>query len=462
MVPLLVLAGCGAQESQGSPTASTQVSASADQSLPDVVSAEGLVVPLRDANLGFKAAGRVQEILVAEGDVVSQGQELAKLETSDLELAVKQAEAGLKSAQAQLMKLQAGARAEEIDAANAVVAIALGDVKAAEGDAQVAAGNISSAAADVEVVKEAVEVAKGNLAAAQATLRSANASLNKLQAGPTDVEISIAEKELERARNELYGLQQQRDAAFSMNEGQIGAAEAGVQIAQLLLEKLKSGTRAEDLEVARAQVTLALAGVQTATAQVRQAESQVKQAEARTQIAAAQQTQADARVESAQAYADQAQAQLDLLLAGARPEDIATAEAAVLQAEATLAEAQNALNDTVLRAPFGGTVGTIFLEAGELVLPQVTVMRLGDLSRLQIETEDLSEVDINQVKVGQPATITVDALGGEVFDGVVSQVAIAAVDRRGDQVYTVSIDLDEAVASGLRWGMTTFVEIDVR
>lgn len=444
MVTLIIglsLMGCSQEPSPG-PQAGTQPTSELGQELADVVSAEAVVVPYKEADLSFKVAGRVLEIFVSEGEVVTAGQELARLETRDLEVAVRKAEAGLKSAQAQLAKAKAGARPEEIASAEAAVAITQAGVKAAE---------------------QAVEVAQGNLASAQAMLNSAQANLNKLLAGPTERDIQIAEKQVELAKNQLWALQGQRDAIggqvgnpmsgvskaeYEAAKGQVAAAESQVDIAQLRLEELKAGARAEDVAMARAQVAQAQAGVQIAKAQVAQAEAQV---------------------ETAKAQAMQAQAQLDLVKAGSRAEDIAAAEAAVAQAEAALSEAKNALDDAVLKAPFDGIIGAVLVDEGELVTPQTgvspqgsAVIRLGDLTRLRVQTEDLSEVDVNQVRVDQEATVTVDALGGKKFKGKVARIAPVATDRRGDKVYTVTVDLDVGPESGLRWGMSAFVEIKVR
>ena len=431
-------------------------------SLPDVVSAEALVVPVKEAELSFKSAGRVQTILVSEGELVSAGQELMKLDARDLMQTIRQAEAQLKSAQAQLDKARRGARPEEIKAAEAAVAIAQSEVTATKGDVAVAEGNLTAALADSQVAEDAVLVVQGKLVAAKAAVTSAKANLNKLQSGSSARVLAIAKKRVEQAKNELYGIQKQRDILHNFNEGQIGAAEAAVEIAELLSEDLAAGARPEDLAITRAQVSEAQAGEDTAEAQVVQAKSQVLQTQARVEIAKAQVNQANARVGSVEARVQQAQAELELLKAGTRSEDIASAEATVAQAEVGLAIAKNAFDDAVLRAPFDGTVGVIQVKEGELAMPQVPVIRLGDLSRLRVETDDLSEVDVNQVKVGQDVTITVDALDGQVFQGEVTRVAVVAVDRRGDKVYTVTIDLVSGPESGLRWGMTAFVEINVR
>jgi len=452
-----------------------------------LVSAEAVIVPRTQADLTFKAMGRVAEVYVEEGDAVVAGQELARLDTRDLEQAVRQAEAEVQSAQAQLAGVRAGARAEEIASAKAMVAIAQAGAKAREMAVSVAQGNVASAQAalsnaeaGVATAEIAVKVAQGNVAAAQAAQRTAEAALQKALAGPTTLELQIAEKQIEAARNELWGLQGQRDALGGMREhggeaqyeaaqGQVAAGESHVAIALLQYEHLKAGPRQEDIGLAQSQVAEAQAAVQTAVAQrdralaeVESAKTMVIQAQAGVEIAQAQLEQSKSDVQSAQAQVAQVQAQLDMLEAGNRPEDIAVAEAAVARAEAALGATQNALDDAVLRAPYDGIVGAIFVDAGEVALAQVPAMCMGDLTEFLVETEDLSEVDVSLVRAGQPATVTVDALENSTFSGTVARVAPLAVDRRGDKVYTVALDMGIGPESGLRWGMSAFVEIDVQ
>jgi HlyD family secretion protein len=399
--------------------------------LPDLVSAEAQVVPIREARLASRTGGRIAELLVKEGDQVKSGQVLAKLETRDLENAVAQAEAGLKQAEAQLAKAKAGARPEEIASAEAAVAIAEQGV--AQAQAQ-------------------VEVANGNLASAQANLQAAQANLAKLLAGPTERDLQIAQQQIDLAKNQLYAAQGQRDAlnvvkgdprqyqkgTLDSAEGQVLAAEVQVRIAELEYENLKAGPRDEDIRTARAQVAQAQAAVQIAQAEVARAEK---------------------GVDAAQAQLQQAQAQRDLVKAGARTEDIQVAEAGVAQAQAALASANASLEDALLVAPFDGTIGQLNNEVGELASPNLPVLTVGDLSQLRVQTTDLSEVDVQRVKTGQDVEISVDALPNQKFQGKVALIVPQATELRGDTVYTVKIDLPAGVESGLRWGMTASVDI---
>ncbi len=396
--------GCG----QSSPTVSQDASPTLWQPgvvTPSVVSAEAVIVPYKEADLSFTVAGRLLEMLVTEGEAVSQGQELAELETQDLQLMVRSAEAGLASAKAQLERARAGARSEEIALSEADVAIA-----------------------------------EGNVAVAEASLVSIRASLDKVLAGPSDRDIQIAEKQVELAKNQLWAAQAQRDAIggqlnagvpgvtpydHEAAKGQVAVAETQVAVAQLQLEQLKAGARSEDIAAARAQVTQGSASVQTAKAQLQLA-----------------------------------QAQLALAKAGARQEDIAVAEAAVTVADVSLDEAQLALANAVLRAPFDGIVGTILYDEGEWVTPQLPVIQLGDITKLRARTLDLSEADVNRLELGQEASVTVDALAGTVFKATVAQIAPVATERRGETVFAVTLDLEVGSEVGLRWGMSAWIEIE--
>lgn len=83
------------------------------------VSASGSLEPARQVDLSFEVSGKVAEVLVDIGDQVKVGQVLARLDTTALELNLRQAEAQLKSAQAQLAKARTPATEEEIKAAEA-------------------------------------------------------------------------------------------------------------------------------------------------------------------------------------------------------------------------------------------------------------------------------------------------------------------------------------------------------
>ncbi|MFN2291817.1 MAG: HlyD family secretion protein [Anaerolineae bacterium] len=453
MVLLPALSACGGE------TESVSVTASPEVSTPDTVSAEGVVLPIKKVELSFEGSGRVDRILVGEGDHVVAGQELAVLVTRDLEQAVAQAEAHLESAQAQLTKAHAGARPEEIAEAEAGLAIAQAASTAASEALAVAESEVTEAEANERAAKDGIAIAESQLASAQAAYEAARAAYNKLTSQPTERDVQIAEKQVELAKNQVWDTQLMQDVGQSQ-EGEAEMGEIGVQIAELNLEKVKAGARPEDIAEAKGLMEQTAANVKVAEARVARTRALATQAQMGRQAAESGLMQVKAQAVRAEAQTLQAQAQLDLASAGSRVEDIAAAEAQVKQAEASLAKAQNDLEDALLKAPFDGIVGEVLIDEGDIVAPQLVAMQFGDLQRLRVETRDLSEMDVARVQIGQPATIIVDALEGEEMPAIVASIAPLATTVRGDACYRVTLDLEPGSEADLRWGMSTLVEID--
>jgi RND family efflux transporter MFP subunit len=167
----------------------------------------------------------------------------------------------------------------------------------------------------------------------------------------------------------------------------------------------------------------------------------------------------EARVKQAQADLDAAQTQVHYLKrVGTAQEHLDSAQADADRAQALLDSAQATLAQATLTAPFDGTIAQVQISPGESVVPGQVVTVLGDLTAFQVETTDLSERDVPDVKVGQSARVFIHALNEE-FSGQVTDVARIASTIGGDVVYTVTIALDEQ-PEDLRWGMSADVEIE--
>ena len=80
---------------------------------------------------------------------------------------------------------------------------------------------------------------------------------------------------------------------------------------------------------------------------------------------------------------------------------------------------------------------------------------------LQIETDDLTELDVVRVRDGAPATVTFDALPGLSLTGKLLRVKPLGENKQGDMTYTVVIQPDR-LDGRLRWNMTAAVAIEPR
>ena len=140
-------------------------------------------------------------------------------------------------------------------------------------------------------------------------------------------------------------------------------------------------------------------------------------------------------------------------------EMILEADARAEQSQFALEAAKASLAQGTLVAPFEGTVVEVNISPGEYVQPAQVVIVLVGLENLQIETTDLSELDVAAVEIGQPASVYVETLDEE-FPGEVTTISPIADTIGGDVVFKVTIQLDKQPVA-LLWGMSADVEIDI-
>jgi RND family efflux transporter MFP subunit len=117
------------------------------------------------------------------------------------------------------------------------------------------------------------------------------------------------------------------------------------------------------------------------------------------------------------------------------------AQARLNTARAELAVAEEALENTVLRAPFSGTVAARLAEPGERVAVDASVLRLVDLSRLALQVPVPAE-SISEVRIGQPVNFRVQGLGERVFTGRVERINPTVTE--GTRSFPVHIVIDNA------------------
>ena len=117
---VLQITGCGLGGGGGDDGASSSTEVAPVKAAPSII-AEGVVLPRQYAALSMLASGTVAEVLVEEGDTVTAGAPLVRLENRSQRAAVSEAEAAVNAAEAQLAELKGGARVQEVEAAEAQV-----------------------------------------------------------------------------------------------------------------------------------------------------------------------------------------------------------------------------------------------------------------------------------------------------------------------------------------------------
>ena len=339
---MLLLSGCsfGPQAAENAEAAQVEPSPTPIPSVPVEVSQvengdislvfayPGTVRPKDEATINPGAAGQIEAVLVEEGDLVAAGDPIAIIEDDVYQTQIKQAEAALTTARINLAKMQLGSRPEEIAAAQAAVELA----KAALNDVSTINDNERTQAAAA-------------LAHAQSALRGAQTEYDKI-AWAGDVG--------------------SKPEALALEEATIGYESA--------LAAYNTQTNPSDAQLAPLMLQLA-----------------------------------------------QAQLNLALKLEPFRQVDFATAEAGIQQAEAALELVQLQLAETVIEAPFDGIIDQLNIIEGSRVSQQSAIATI--ISEELDVVVDVQEKLITQVQKDQIAAMKMSAYPDKDFPGVVTSIA---------------------------------------
>ncbi|MFN8413887.1 MAG: efflux RND transporter periplasmic adaptor subunit [Anaerolineales bacterium] len=153
----------------------------------------------------------------------------------------------------------------------------------------------------------------------------------------------------------------------------------------------------------------------------------------------------ESAVENANARLTLAQKDYDALQDPSFSEDTAGTRAALANAE--------------VRAPFPGTITNLKLKVGEFEASGQPVVTIADTTNWVVKTTDLTEIDVVNIKEGQPVTVKLDALPGVELKGNVLSIGENYSENQGDVVYEVTILLTDKNPS-MRWGMTAVVTFE--
>lgn len=312
------------------------------------------------------------------------------------------------------------------------------EVLVKEGDA-VKAGDV--------IARLRTDELQGAIAQAEAGVATAKANEAKYKE-QLPQQIASAAADVQSAQAQIAGASAKR-----ANDAEVAAAEAALAQAQLNQKQAEDAyKRVIDRKLfgpTEEQARLVVENAKRATEAAQIRLDQLKRGSPSDRANAASFAAATAQLEAAQANLAQLQSE-----ANGQPNP--TYAAAIQQAEAALQSAQARLPDAEMRAPFAGTVAQLTIKVGETVAPGAPIAILADLAGLQVVTNDLTEIKVPAVNVGQKVTVKADALPDQAFNGEVVSIGALYQEKSGDIVYPVKIKLLDADPR-LRWGMTVNV-----
>jgi HlyD family secretion protein len=243
-----------------------------------VINATGSLAASSQSKLGYITAGKLAELYVKVGDTVQAGQPIAKLDTTDLESKLAQAQTGLRQAQRKLDTLLQPAKPEDIAAVQAQVAAAqakLDEVRKGPTQADLTDAQQKTVAAQAQLAKAQndlatlqagpaqadVQPAQQKVAAAQAQLLDAQNKLATLQAGPSPADLLPLQAAVHQKQAALDTARANYDAALAKS-GTVSPtltlalqqAQTDLQVAQNNLAAKTAPPSAADLQAAQNNV----------------------------------------------------------------------------------------------------------------------------------------------------------------------------------------------------------------
>lgn len=360
----------------------------------------GSVEPEAKVNVFSKVSGRVEKVLVEEGQPVRRGDPLAAIERYELELALRQAEAAVASAEANLEQARRLAKVK------------------AESQLKQAEAALTAARAGLEQVMGISEATvQARIKQAEAGLEALKANLERIKRGARPEEIKRMEAMVEQAKASMENARENYERMSALYEQgviskqtmdgvemQYKVAKAQYEAALQQLEIVRRGAREEEIRAMEAQVRQAEANLELAKlyARTRSWEKDIKLAESKVQ-------QAEAALELARASWEGEVWKLEVKLA----------ESQLKQAEAAMELAKKRLEEATVRAPIDGVISKRMAEVGAMAAPTVPMFEIVKADRVKVIAA-VSESEIPYLREGMPATVRV--VTGE-FEGRVDFVS---------------------------------------
>lgn len=386
------------------------------------------IIEAQIVSVTSETGGRVMMIAAEEGDEVAAGQVLVQLNTSLIDAEIKRAEAALGVAQAGLDLARAGAQPAAIAQAEALLQ-----------QARIAAQGAWQVWEDAKAIRDAPKELDVKLAAAknEAALAEGQVKVAELLARAADLEQAMYERLVQSLKGgiEVQVPGPKEPITVRVPAGPEKVAEAHLQWNIASQRTWQAYAKLNEVKAARDAALQTVRDLQAQLSQPMELDAQVHAAEAAYH-------EAEAAVKVAESVVDD-------LKAGARPEDIAVAQAAVDEARSALRALQVQRAKMTLTAPMAGLITERNVSVGEIVAAGASVMRIANLDQVTL-TIYIPEHQLGRVKLGQRVEVRVDSFPGKVFEGAVRYIASEAEftpksvqtrEERMNLVFAVKVDI---------------------
>jgi HlyD family secretion protein len=408
------------------------------QDLKRNVLATGTVTSGIDLNLSFKASGIVRRLPAKVGNTVKEGDILAELDNKSERASLLQAQGALAQARANLQKVLDGASSEDVAVQEAAVRSA--EVSLANAEKSL----VETTRQQQQLVDNAYKSLLNSTLAAIPSSGNLTSTIPVISGVYTGKEKGVYIVRQESSQFSVTGLESQGNTSINSSVSTptpLGTKGLYIQFPANLSQVPNSWR----IEIPNTQAVDYVTNLNVYNSSL---ETQ------RVAISNAENT-----IESAKSALLQAQASLAAKKAEARPADVAVARAQVTSSQGQVEAAEAMLENTIIRAPAGGTITKVDVKLGELAASGKEIISVQDIANLYVEA-NISEANIASLKIGQGVEYTFDALGSvRKFTGKVTTIEPASTVVSGVVNYTVTSSVDNFTE--VRPGMTANMSVMV-
>jgi len=322
------------------------------------------------------------------------------------------------------------------------------EVHALEGD-KVSEGDVIARLKGLERQKAAVSAAQAELLASQQALDNLNKNAN-INRADVQLKLAQAKKALDKAvENRNYKNYKRADQWYiDQSNADYILALSDFNNAEMVWNNWK------DKDETDRNRAFALQNFAAARKKVEQAEANFNYLQGAPLEVDVQISEGELVV--AKANYENALKDWELVKNGPNPDDLKLTEERLANAQAQFDAATAGLNDLELKAPFSGTIVSSNIKAGQLSSVGTSAVLLADLSEFQVESNDLTELNITKIAEGSPVIITIDGIPDLSISGTVERIKSLGEDNQGDITYKVIIKLNNQDPR-IKWRMTTSI-----
>ena len=423
------------------------------------IRATGNLEPLLDVEVKSNVEGEVVKLYVKDGDPVEEGDVLVELDPEIYKEEQKQAKADVDAAAAQLMQAELNIELKkerlnsDLTQKEAAVKIARANLETVQATTLT---QVSSAETNVQATMNELDQDKIALEQANISLEQANLTLTEYETSLESAKVTLDAAKSEYDRNKsLFDEELVSKKALEDAESRYASADSGYKNANKRVESQKKTI------VSQERTILARKSA------IKTRESQLEYQKLNLENLKKMRKKSE---EESQLRLDNSITQLQELTLTIDNEKLLTEQSKVsaganlLRRQSSLKNQDERLEWTVIKAPMSGTVTQLDIEQGEIVTSgrsafsqSPPIMTIADLSKMVVKTF-INEVDMERLKEGQTANITIDAFQTHRFTGNVYEISPSG--QQQDNIISFEVMIEVIDTSGnIRPGMSADVDI---